>query len=262
MSADQHLAINGTVVQSPKGASHLLPHQESSPQPRQAQQENDGETRSHSVPNNQQPTYGKENCLSRPTLVQGISEWEFPEGIGDISVYVTASLQEGTDSTSLEPSSSSPTPQAASQGPVPRTPRPTRGKRKRYDEKTLENNVIGRRESILFGSPQSRRTLSNDDENTHMEKTIVPKAFDIQFDKRFVDYATAADGRTMEEKFVWTFDEGNAMQPLSLEMGDATIETVANLPKRNKKGLSRVGPMYQARIPEWGDTWDDHETPG
>lgn len=265
MNADPHRTINDAVVDIPdaaKGISHLLPRPEASPQQRQAQQEAAGVTESKSAPDNLHLLLGKENRLSRPTLVQGVSEWEFPDGVVDKSTFVSTSLQEGTDASSIEPSSPSPTQQNAVLGPVPRTPRPTRGKRKRYDEKSLENNVIGKRESILFGSPQKRRARSDDDQDAYFEKTIVPKAFEIEFDNRFLDYATAPDGRKMKEKFVWSLEEGKGSQPLSLDVIGARIEIVSDLPKRTKKGLSRVGPMYQARIPEWGDTWDDHETPG
>ena len=259
-----------------EGASQLPPGPESDPQtpppseqkqqssvpPQAAAAGGDADKPAAATP---QPKVGKENRHSRPSLVQGVAEWEFPENVDDKAAFVATSLQQGSDATPREPSSPQPKKKRES-SPTIKTPRPTRGKRKRYDEKSLEENIIGfqdKRESILFSSPQSRgkgRQVHDDDDEDYFEKTIVPKAFNIEFDKRFVNYAVAPDGSEQKEKFVWTV--GNGGQPASLGFSEADMEEVPDLPKRTTKGRSRVGPMYQARIPALGASGDGFETPG
>jgi hypothetical protein len=271
MNPDLQSPVSGTADQSSchetaaEGNSHLVPRQETAPQRHcsgpSKQQESQGDAVNKQAAITAQPVLGKENRLSRPSLVQGLAEWEFPGEIGDKSTFLNASLQQGIDATPHELSSLPPKERTVPQGGI-RTPRPTRGKRKRYDEKTLEANVIGfqdKRESILFSSPQSRGKRGHN-EDEFFEKTIVPKAFNVEFDQRFIDYAIAPDGTKMKEKFVWSF--GKKDPALSLTLSGARMETVPDLPKRIKKGLSRVGPMYQARIPEWGKSGNEYETPG
>ena len=275
MNSQPQGPTNGTGKQSSDnptkdGVSQLLPRQDPEPQtPANEQhqqpskpQETVGDGSNKPPTTTAQSVLGKENRLSRPSMVQGLAEWEFPENVGDKSAFVSASLQHGSDATPCEPSS----PQCTREKePAPiRTPRPTRGKRKRYDEKTLEGNVIGfqdKRECLLFSSPQNRgRRTHDDDDDDYFEKTIVPKAFNIEFDRRFVKYAVAPDGSEQKEKFVWSFEEGD--QAASLDLSEARIEEVPDLPKRTMKGRSRVGPMYQARIPAFGELEDGCEPLG
>jgi hypothetical protein len=114
-----------------------------------------------------QSELGKENRFLRSSLVQGLAEWEFPGKIGDKSTFLNASLQQGIDATPHELSSLLPKEWTVPQGGI-WTQRPTREKQKRYDEKTLEANVIGfqdKWESILFSSPHSRgKQGHNEDE--------------------------------------------------------------------------------------------------
>jgi hypothetical protein len=209
------------------------------------------------------PAGGKEKT-SRPSLVSGLSEWNFPAGVMDKSRFVGESLRKGSDAKVISRESSK-TPSPTHPSTPPRQARPARVKRVRYDEKSLEENVIGAEDlndRPVFGSPRSRRRITED---PVFEKKIHPKATGIEFDTRFLGFAVAADGSKMEEKLVWTTsDQSN--EEISHDIRKACVEMIPDLPKRLKKSLSRVGPMYQARIPRKGDcvcnTTDWDEPPG
>lgn len=200
----------------------------------------------------------KKEKASKPSLVDGLSVWDFPVGTLDMSKFVSDSLRRGSDAKVVLSNTTSNEIETSSSTHPSTPPRPTRAartKRIRYDEKALEDNIIGaeeQNERPPFGSPRSRRRINED---PTFEKKIHPKATGIEFDTRFLRFATAPDGSKMEEKLVWSADK--VIEVISHDSREACIEKIPDLPKRCKKSLSRVGPMYQARIPKKGEAGKD-----
>jgi hypothetical protein len=186
-----------------------------------------------------------ENSSStKPTLVHGVSRWDFPVGILDKSKFVLDSLREGFDA-KVVTSNVKPLAHPRSQ---PRQTRKTRKRQIQYNEKALEDNIIGAEVKDIrppFGSPRSRRRVNED---PTFEKKIRPKATGVEFDTRFLNFALALDGSRMEEKLVWCI--GRSRNDVCFDSREATMEKILDLPKRFRESFSRVGPIYQARIPE------------
>lgn len=204
--------------------------------------------------------------VRRNTLVHGMSGWSFPKGIADKSKFVSDSLRNGTDAKVIvsAPPSKASSPKAGDVEHPTTPPRRRRNtKRVRYDEKTLEENVIGVPDQVdrpLFGSPRSRRRVT---ENPTFEKKINPKATGVVFDSRFLKFAVAQDGSKKEEKLVWAIRDQSGNFVFH-DSRDAILETIPDRPKRCNKSMSRVGPMYQARVPKSAGAMDnatDDEVP-
>jgi hypothetical protein len=186
----------------------------------------------------------EKTSLSRPTLVHGVSQWDFPLGTRNKSEFVFESLRGGFDAkvvTSDITSFTHPKTQ-------PRHCRNTRKRQLQFSEKASEDKIIRsneKDESVPFGSPGSRRRIN---EGPTFEKKIRPKATGIEFDTRFLSFALAPDGGIMEEKLVWSIDKSND-DVSYYDRREACMGKIPDLPKRCRESLSRVGPMYQARLP-------------
>ncbi|KAG7364751.1 PHD-finger domain containing protein [Nitzschia inconspicua] len=197
-------------------------------------------------------TVEKEN-VSRRSLVLEVSGWNFPAGSMDKSKFVGESLRMGLDAKKIvsgETSEVAPYDETVLiyLSTPPKKTRRARRKPIRYDEKSLEDNIIGVSAQIerpLFGSPRSRRRANED---PTFENKIKPKANGVEFDTRFLNFAVSSDGSNMEEKLVWTLtDQSGDIIPH--DSREADLESIPDPPKRRKQS-SRVGPMYQARIPK------------
>jgi hypothetical protein len=186
----------------------------------------------------------KRSSSCRKSLVNGVSQWNFPLGILDKSKFVFDSLRQGFDAKVVRSTIASLTLPTSQQ-------RQTRNSRKRkihYNEKALEDNVIGAEEKDKrppFGSPRSRRRTNED---PTYETKIKPKAAGVEFDTRFLSFELAPDGSFMVEKLVWSIE--NTRNNISYDSREASLEKIPDLPKQCSESFSRVGPMYQARIPK------------
>lgn len=147
-------------------------------------------------------------------LVQWIAEWTFPPGTEDKHDFVTSSLRRGLDAEVIQNETAAVV--------------PPRKKRK---------NII------------KRKNLSNDD------NFVLPIVTGERFDTRFIEYDRTPEGKLKMEKLVkvqaskLTIKDENGDHPAWGIPPERCIEEIPDEPPRPKTA-SRVGPLYEALLPE------------
>lgn len=150
-------------------------------------------------------------------IVEWIAEWEFPTGTEDKHDYIMSSLRRGIDA-----------------------------------------KVI-RDETAVVAPPRNKRKKKKESQNFDQNDNIIvaPVVTGVTFDSRFLQYERAPGGKLKKDKLVKrsvskAIVEGDDRDNLAGMAPEHCLQEIQDEPLRSKTA-SRVGPLYQALLPDLSD---------
>jgi len=177
----------------------------------------------------------KRKARTMSSRIDYLTEWRFPEETRNRWEFVMAALKKGADAESVGSHLKS--------ACTPRTTTSPKRKRRRITEEST------RQRKKKSNSKGTKPVNSKHAEGGGHWKTRIQKACGVAYDSRFLDYPVAQDGSKKEDRLIWC---GRGKEPGDCSIVEsAYMLEVPDIPKRPTKTASRVGPLYQAKVPKW-----------